>query len=47
MQEEIDRRLSICYTCPLNNEGMCEKAGMYLTDFVHLRLAYCPEFKWG
>lgn len=46
-REEQKSREAICSECPFRNIDTCEKNGMKLGEFIHLRLAWCPIFKWG
>ena len=40
-------RYKICGGCEFLLGDVCQKNNFPLGDFINLRMAYCPEFKWG
>ncbi len=40
-------RYEICGGCNHLLGDVCQKNDLPLGDFINLRLAYCPEYKWG
>ena len=37
----------ICSSCEYNIDDICSKNNIYIQDFIELRLATCPIYKWG
>ena len=45
-EEEYNRRLSICHSCPLYDNGRCRKCGCFMKLKAKLATASCPKKKW-
>jgi len=45
--EELQLRELCCSLCPLRDIDVCTMNKMKIADFVYLRLAHCPDFRWG
>jgi hypothetical protein len=47
-QDEIQRRLEICYTCPAFRKStqQCKKCGCFMKLKTRLKEAHCPIGKW-
>lgn len=47
MEYRYPGRYKICGGCNHLLGDVCQKRDLSLGDFINLRLATCPEYKWG
>ena len=43
----MNDRFNICASCEFRDKSRCTINKMEFKDFINLRLATCPLFKWG
>jgi hypothetical protein len=47
MKTIYPERYEICGGCNFLLGDVCKKIDLPLGEFINLRLAYCPDFRWG
>jgi hypothetical protein len=47
MKTTYPERYEICGGCNYLLGDVCKKIDLPLVEFINLRLAYCPDFRWG
>jgi hypothetical protein len=47
MEYIYPNRYKICGACEYLLGDVCQKIDLHLGDFINLRLATCPKYKWG